>query len=88
MVTERTMNFNMNNKIKELIIEANPSSKEIYESDSWQFNCAAWSAGDLQKFAELLIRECAKPVNNLYKQGGGTWGEVIIQQFDLEVYKK
>ena len=42
----------------------------------------------LEKFAELLIRESAKPVSNLYKQGGGTWGEVIIQQFGIEVYKK
>ena len=49
----------MNERIKELAIIANPSSQEIYESDSWQFNCAAWSADDLEKFAELIVRECA-----------------------------
>jgi hypothetical protein len=37
----------------------------------------------LQNFAELLIRECAKPVGNLYKQGGGTYGEVILKKFDI-----
>lgn len=42
----------------------------------------------LEKFAELLIRDSAKQVNHLFKQGGGTWGEVIIKHFDIEVYKK
>ena len=49
----------MNERTKKLAIIANPSSQEIYESDSWQFNCAAWSADDLEKFAELIVRECA-----------------------------
>jgi hypothetical protein len=42
----------------------------------------------LEKFAELLIRESAKPVGNLYKQGGGTWGEVILKYFDIPVRVK
>jgi len=37
----------------------------------------------LQNFAELLIRESAKPVSNLYKQGGGTYGEVILKKFNI-----
>jgi hypothetical protein len=41
----------------------------------------------LEKFAELLIRECAKPVDNLYKQGGGTYGESILNQFNISVKK-
>lgn len=48
----------MNERTKKLAIIANPSSQEIYESDSWQFNCAAWSADDLEKFAELIVQEC------------------------------
>lgn len=52
----------MNERTKKLAIIANPSSQEIYESDSWQFNCAAWSADDLEKFAELIVRECASVV--------------------------
>lgn len=65
----------MNNKIKKLWEEA-AQRDDIMDEQRYEY------------FAELIIRECAKPVSNLYKQGGGTWGEVIIQQFDLEVYKK
>jgi hypothetical protein len=42
----------------------------------------------LEKFAELLIRDCAKQVNHLSKQGGGTWGEVILANYNISVYKK
>jgi hypothetical protein len=42
----------------------------------------------LEKFAELLIRDSAKQVNHLYKQGGGTWGEVILQHYKISVNKK
>ena len=41
----------------------------------------------LEKFAELLIRDSAKQVNHLFKQGGGTWGEVILKHFDVEIGK-
>ena len=70
----------MNKKIEELASECGfRSNPDIYDRNQ---------SFDIEKFAELLIRECAKPVNNLYKQGGGTWGEVILKKFDLEVYKK
>ena len=48
----------MNERIRELVLQANPASKEIYESDNWEYNCAAWCAKDLAKFAELIVREC------------------------------
>ena len=48
----------LNPKIRELALQANPASKEIYESDNWEYNCAAWCAQDLEKFAELIVREC------------------------------
>lgn len=35
-------------------------------------------------FAELIIRECAKQVNGIYKQGGGTYGENILTHFGLK----
>ena len=55
----------MNERIKELAVQANPASKEIYESDNWEYNCAAWCAQDLEKFAELIVRECAKVCDDL-----------------------
>lgn len=53
----------MNQRIKELALLANPASREIYESSNWKYNCAAWSAQDVGKFAELIVRECARQVN-------------------------
>jgi hypothetical protein len=48
----------MNERIRELAVMANPSSKEIYEADNWQYNCAAWDSNNLEKFAELIVKEC------------------------------
>ena len=42
----------------------------------------------LEQFAELLIRDCAKQVNNVYKQGGGTYGETILKSYNIPVHKK
>ena len=50
----------MNERIRELALQANTASKEIYESDNWEYNCAAWCAQDLEKFAELIVQECAR----------------------------
>ena len=50
----------MNERIRKLVLQSNPASKEIYESDNWEYNCAAWCAKDLEKFAELIVRECAQ----------------------------
>jgi len=38
----------------------------------------------LQEFAELIIKECAKQVDNIYKQGGGTYGETILNHFKIK----
>ncbi len=38
----------------------------------------------LQEFAELIIKECAKQVDNIYKQGGGTYGETILNNFKIK----
>lgn len=39
----------------------------------------------IEKFAELLIRDCAKHVNSVYKQGGGTYAEVILKNYNLKI---
>jgi hypothetical protein len=36
------------------------------------------------QFAELIIRDCAKQVNNVYMQGGGTYGEKILKHFNIK----
>ena len=78
----------MNERTKKLAIIANPSSQEIYESDSWQFNCAAWSADDLEKFAELIVKECVKIAyqNDVAKftRDGYVIGQEIEKHFGVE----
>jgi hypothetical protein len=37
----------------------------------------------LQKFAELLIKDCANQVRHVAKQGGGTYGETILKAYNL-----
>ena len=39
---------------------------------------------DYEKFAELIIRECAAQVDNVYKQGGGTYSETILNHFGIK----
>lgn len=39
----------------------------------------------IEQFAELLIRDCAKQVKHVYKQGGGNWGEVILNHYNVEI---
>jgi hypothetical protein len=42
----------------------------------------------LEEFAELLIRDCAKHVNNVYKQGGGTYSETILKYYNIPIQTK
>ena len=65
----------MNNKIKELW-EQSAQRDDLMDEKRYEH------------FAELLIRDCAKQVNSVYKQGGGTYAEVILKHYNLEVYKK
>lgn len=53
----------------------NELARQVHGSDA--------TAQDLE-FAELIIRECAKQVDNVYKQGGGTYSENILGHFGLK----
>jgi|DEB3_MinimDraft_2_1074329.scaffolds.fasta_scaffold03114_4 hypothetical protein len=77
----------MNERTKKLAIIANPSSQEIYESDSWQFNCAAWSADDLEKFAELIVGECFYCVEIMEKIAHASNAD-IPPDYDQHTYLK
>ena len=71
----------MNKKIEELAKEAGLDwalKRESLTGQSDDREC-------IEKFDELIIRDCAKQVNHIYKQGGGTWGEVIIKNYKLEI---
>jgi hypothetical protein len=72
------MEIIMNERIKELskqayedVIQNTPSflvTKEMFE----------------EKFAELIVRECAGRVNWILAEGGGTQGDLIKQHFGVE----
>ena len=71
----------MNKKIEELAKEAGfdwALKRESLSGQSDDKEC-------IEKFAELLIRDCAKQVNSLYKQGGGTYAEVILKNYNLKI---
>lgn len=62
----------MNERVRELMQEADRQCSEtrgVYD----------------EILAELIIRECAKQVNHIYKQGGGTYGETILNHFKIKV---
>jgi hypothetical protein len=62
----------MNKKIKELW-EQSAQRDDIMDEKRYEH------------FAELLIRDCAKQVNSVYKQGGGTYAEVILKNYNLKI---
>lgn len=63
----------MHTRIKELLKQA--GVKFVVMPDDTEY----------EKFAELLIRDCAKQVNHVYKQGGGTYGETILKTYNLPI---
>jgi hypothetical protein len=62
----------MNKKIKELWEQA-AQRDDIMDEKRYEH------------FAELLIRDCAKQVSSVYKQGGGTYAEVILKNYNLKI---
>ena len=62
----------MNKRIKELALQAGGSHYPEVNKET------------LEKFAELIIRECAAQVDSVYKQGGGTYGETILKHFGIK----
>ena len=62
----------MNKRIKELALQAGGSHYPDVNKET------------LEKFAELIIRECAAQVDSVYKQGGGTYGETILKHFGIK----
>lgn len=71
----------MNERIKELAVQADLLIKK---TNGDEFRYGNFDP-KFQKFAELIVQECAKQVNGLYKQGGGTYGETILKHFDIKL---
>jgi hypothetical protein len=67
----------MNERIKELKIQACKWASENAVVTEYE------NAAD-QKFAELIVRECAGQLDWILAEGGGTQGDLIREHFGVE----
>jgi hypothetical protein len=77
----------MNDKIKKLAERAfEESSKELAVTDPARWYSDKGPDIDIvfEKFAELIIQECARDFDNTYMSGGKTMGDYIRQKFGVE----
>lgn len=76
----------MNERIKELTRQAGISI--LYEYDGYDGHAAVANLADIEKFAELIVKECAEIANQYYKGAKHGPGfmicEEIKQHFGVE----
>ena len=66
----------MNERIRELAQQAG------YTTD--MFGIGHWNMPECQKFAELIVKECANKVDWIFAEGGRTQGDLIREHFGIE----
>jgi hypothetical protein len=71
----------MNKRIKELAEQAGGGLSCIAEplEHPWKF-----SESELEKFAELIVQECASKVDWILAENGRTQGDLIKRHFGVE----
>ena len=63
----------MNERIRELAKEAEFSEKDLHiQGDNFQ------------RFAELIIKDCASVVDGVYKAGGNTYSNLMYERFGIK----
>jgi hypothetical protein len=73
----------MNERIKQLLNEATSGHEQEYDALKWM----TVSDKEMDKFAELIVRECAGRVDHILRErqaGGGTMGDDIREHFGVE----
>jgi hypothetical protein len=73
----------MNEKIKELAEQAGIwyGNLSTGNGDNWQF---AGKPEELERFAQLIVSECAQDFDKTYISGGETMGNYIRRKFGVE----
>ena len=67
----------MNKRIQQLAEQAGITSNNLSDGNM--------SHNDLEKFAELIVRECANVVSNQYSEDWGKWSnKMILEHFGVE----
>ena len=72
--------FRNKSRIRELAEQAT----EIVEMVGPQGYASSYAKFDREKFAELIVRECANQVDWILAEGGKTQGDLIKQHFGVE----
>ena len=77
----------MDKKIKDF---AKKAGFVMWANESWgpgagNIDWAGPYDKELEKFYELVVRECAKEDNSVYKQGGGTYAEAILKKLKVKI---
>ena len=66
----------MNERIKELLVKAG--------IDFGNFESVTIDIDNAEKFAELIVKECASAVNSRDDSDTGFWANIIKQHFGVE----
>ena len=82
----------MNERIQKLALEAGEYVNSVYTppvrsktpGKIWEDGHVDWHTQFNQKFAELIVRECAGRVDWILAEGGGTQGDLIREHFGVE----
>ena len=70
----------MNKRIKQLAEQAGPNTEEELNDDRTNIYVI-----DVEKFAELIVKECAEVVKNQYSEDWGKWSNrMIVEHFGVE----
>jgi len=71
----------MNQRIRELAEQATT----IVDTVNSQGYSSSYANFDKEKFAELIVKECAGRVDWILAEGGGTQGDLIREHFGVEL---
>ncbi len=76
----------MNERIEKLLdsIDVNPKIRELAEKSGCSIDRLGFGEGHLEKFAELIVRECADTVLGFRNQFGDSAHAEIKQHFGIE----
>ncbi len=74
----------MNERITQLAKQAHVTVLTTKGMEDIVDGCYIVSPDKLEKFAELIVRECAGKVDWILAEGGRTQGDLIKQHFGVE----
>ena len=68
----------MTPKFEELLYQLGLTAQGCWD------NMDEYDHAAIERFAELIVIEASKPLNNVFIQGGGTYGEKIRMSFGMK----